>query len=184
MVSKNFSLLMLLFVTHSVLPMEAGFTPNEELVSALKSYNVSKVKEIIATMPKLTQQECDYYHYLAVNEASVWGIRPRANLQERLAVPTLIGTPSLAILATIFGISSVGVKKILENWKQPTSDSPPSYIFKYHSLKALYYSLLLLTGASVIGSVGLASTFVFHAYYPARGQKMVKLLGKHKAINQ
>lgn len=183
MISKNLSLLILLFVSHSVLPMEAGFTPNKELVSALKSYNKSKVEKILATMPKLTQKECDYYHYILSSEGSVFGIHPSGGTAERLAVPTLIGTPSLAILATMFGISSVGVKKILKNWKQPISDSPPSYIFKYYGLKSLYYSLLLLTGASAIGSIGLASAFSFHAYYPAKERKILKLLGKHKTTN-
>lgn len=155
--------------------MEAGFTSNKELESAVKSFNKGKVRRILDQMPTLNQKECDYYRYLVTNESSVFGLKPNANLPERLAVPMLIGTPSLFVLSGILAACTVACKKGLDN--------PQISPLRLYVLKMLYYSGIVLTGASVIGMIALPATVAFHSYYASETQEIIKLLGQHKTKN-
>jgi hypothetical protein len=175
MVSKNISLLMLLFVSHSALPMAAGFTPNKELENAVKTYSIRKVKKILPAIPAFTQKECDYYQYILTNYGTVYGFKPSGGTSERLFYPFLFGTPVLIGLTGLFGLSSSMLKSYI-------NDSDHSVYYRY-ALKALYYSSLLLTGASALTTVALPAAFTFHAYYSSVEEDISDMLEGHLTSN-
>jgi hypothetical protein len=178
MIYKNLSLLMLLFVSHSALPMEveAGFTPNKELENAVKSHNKRKVERILAQISSFTENECKYYRFLMNSEGSVFGIRPDGNIPEVWFLPTATVTPVLLIFSITLGAMSAGMRKIVKGLIKPSDNAPKIDVLNFYASKPIYYSLLTLTGVSILGTIGFPAHFLFHAYYSDQQSKISRLL--------